>query len=49
MLDESAQALEKASQTAVRKAGFMGGGRGHRKKVLVETFHLLVSAHSNCF
>lgn len=49
MLDESAQVLEKAFQTVVRRAGFMGGGRGHRKKVLVETFHLLVSAHSNGF
>lgn len=44
MLDESAQALEKASQTVVRRAGFTGGCRGQRKKVPVETFPLLVSA-----
>lgn len=49
MLDESVQALQKAFQTVVRSAGFMGGGRGYRRKVLVETFHLLVSTHSNCF
>ena len=31
-LDESAQALEEASQTLVRRAGFMGGSEETRKK-----------------